>query len=507
MERGKPVVKLDFDDGSGLQAMDRSGLTNRGALVGFAGDNSQWVAGNNNYALQFNGTSAYVDLGNSPAMQLGNGLSISAWINVPSLGNYALVSQPQTSGYTFQMNSAGELTFGALGGTTVTSSGAGITTNEWTHVEVTYDSQTVYFYKDGRLVSSHSLALWSVADGAVLVGKAGSTPNYFAGKMDDAAIYPYNRTLFEVNADMLGGALTFGKQQSLEPANSQVACPTGYIHIPGDPLYGTKDFCVMKYEAKVDDDGDGLGDTTCQEGTYQTRPNNQAGCDVGAGGRTLVSSAQGYPLARINQTTSAAACEALGTGYHLITNNEWMTIARNIEKRASNWSTGAVGSGHLYRGHTDNNPANALEAGSDSDGYTGTGNTSPSEQRRTHTLSNGEVIWDLSGNVWEWTNNTITETNQPDSAASSWAWSQFSDLTSYGTLSYDQLAPSNPAWTSSQSVGRIYHCSNCSSTTLRGSRRGGGWNNSSDAGVFTLYLNYSPSGTNSLLGLRCALSL
>lgn len=242
MERGKPVLKLDFDDGSGLQAMDRSRLVNRGALVGFASDNSQWVAGNNNYALQFNGTSAYVDVGNNPAMQLGNGLSISAWTNISSLGNYALVSQPQTNGYTFQMTSAGELTFGALGGTTVTSTGAGIATSEWTHVEVTYDGQTVYFYKDGRLVSSHSLTLWSVVDGAVLVGKAGSTPNYFAGKMDDVAIYPYNRTLFEVSADMLGGALTFGKQQSLEPANSQVACPTGYVHVPGDPLYGTKDF-------------------------------------------------------------------------------------------------------------------------------------------------------------------------------------------------------------------------------------------------------------------------
>jgi len=30
------------------------------------------------------------------------------------------------------------------------------------------------------------------------------------------------------------------------------------------------------------------------------------------------------------------------------------------------------------------------------------------EQRRTFTLSNGTVIWDISGNVWEWTNNIQT---------------------------------------------------------------------------------------------------
>ncbi|MGA1050071.1 MAG: type II secretion system protein, partial [Minisyncoccia bacterium] len=30
-------------------------------------------------------------------------------------------------------------------------------------------------------------------------------------------------------------------------------CPTGYIKVPGNSLYQTKDFCVMKYEAKAVD--------------------------------------------------------------------------------------------------------------------------------------------------------------------------------------------------------------------------------------------------------------
>jgi len=33
------------------------------------------------------------------------------------------------------------------------------------------------------------------------------------------------------------------------------------------------------------------------------------------------------------------------------------------------------------------------------------------------TLSNGQYIWDIPGNVWEWTNDTITEANQPDVTA------------------------------------------------------------------------------------------
>ena len=31
----------------------------------------------------------------------------------------------------------------------------------------------------------------------------------------------------------------------------EISCPIGYVGIPGNPLYGTSDFCVMKYEAKA----------------------------------------------------------------------------------------------------------------------------------------------------------------------------------------------------------------------------------------------------------------
>jgi len=192
--------------------------------------------------LQFGGSDDYVDLGNHDRFQLGGAITISTWIYVSSLGNYALVSQPHTNGYTFQLTSGGELTFGALAGTTVTSSGAGISTGEWTNVAVSYDGSNASFYKNGRLISSPALSLWSVSDGAVFIGKAGSTPNYFNGKMDDLLIYPYNRTLFEIYQDVAGGAITFGQTQALEPANAQVACPDGFVHVPGDPLFGTSDF-------------------------------------------------------------------------------------------------------------------------------------------------------------------------------------------------------------------------------------------------------------------------
>lgn len=86
---------------------------------------------------------------------------------------------------------------------------------------------------------------------------------------------------------------------------------------------------------------------------------------------TIVSNASDVPIATITQSGAIAACKSIGA--HLITNNEWMTIARNAEQNPNNWSSGQVGNGYMYAGHNDYGPANALTAPpTDSDGYFGT---------------------------------------------------------------------------------------------------------------------------------------
>ncbi|MGI6278300.1 MAG: LamG domain-containing protein [Patescibacteria group bacterium] len=511
LERGKPVVRVTFDDGSGFQVMNRVDNFTRAALINFPTDNSQWVAGNNNYGLEFDGSNDYVDLGNHARFQLGGAISISLWIKISSLGNYALVSQPHTNGYTFQLTSGGELEFGAIGGTTASTTGAGISADEWTHVAVSYDGSNAFFYVDGRLISSPALSLWSVADGTTFLGRAGSTPNYFVGKMDDLLIYPYDRTLFEIYVDHLGGAVKFGQLQALEPANSQVACPQGFIHVPGDPLYGTADFCVAKYEAKCDVDGDGIGETatgdhaSCNT-TYDTWGNILSGCRcIEDKGGQIVSSAAGAPIARIAQDAGGSGVDAItycqSIGGHLITNNEWMTIARNVEKLGANWcalnGTGcgnSPGSQYLVAGHNDNGPALGLQASTDDSQPcygTVTKDTNPgcgngATQRRTHFLSNGEVIWDLAGNLLEWTNDTIMGADKPVGTDGSWVdWPNVSD---YGSLTYDALKPSDNSWNLNQRVGRYYQGS--ASGGPYAFLRGAYWKYSSHAGVsaLTLYI-------------------
>ncbi|MDD3940402.1 MAG: hypothetical protein PHQ01_02400 [Candidatus Pacebacteria bacterium] len=539
-ERGKPVVKLNFDDGSGYQTMNKAPNYSRAALINFSG-NSQWIAGVKNYALQLtSANSQYVDLGSNSKFQLGGSITLSAWIYVTSLGNYAIISQPNTGGYTFQLTSGGELLFGNLGGTTVNSSGAGVQANTWTHVAVSYDGTNAYFYKNARLISSPALALWSVTPGAVLVGKAGTTPNYFNGKIDQVMIYPYNRTLFEISADFSGGAITLGKNYSLQASNAQMACPAGFVPVVGDPLYGTKDFCVMKYNAKCDDNSDGIGNIT-QDTGYNTWPNSSYPCNTG--GRQIVSSAAGYPIANVAQSNGSgydAKALCSGRGWHLITNNEYMTIVRNLEKMGSNWCDSNGGncgftpgqSGKIIAsGHNDNGPALALQASTDdSQGCYGTVtkdvNTacgSGGTQKRTLTLSNGETIWDMAGNVWEWTDNTVLRKDEPDSATSGtpdvgWGWTDFASgsttriLVNNGqntSMGYDAIRPSNIAWNANQGVGRIYTYSDVSdaSSTVYAFLRGGSWNDGSYAGAWTLFLYHTPGVSSAIIGFRCVAPL
>jgi hypothetical protein len=238
-----------------------------------------------------------------------------------------------------------------------------------------------------------------------------------------------------------------------------------------------------------------------------------------AGSATVAATtaATGFPTVSISQTNAITACSLNGAGHGLITNAEWMTIARNIEAQNSNWynptptPVNQVGSGGLWRGHSDNSPANALEASTDDNlGYTGTGNTSPSIEKRTHTLSNGEVIWDLSGNVWELTNDSILGKDHPTGSPVGENYREYNtglsnSITNFGTLSRDLVGPGNSNWGSGQNMGQIYSDGTSDNNTSSAFLRGGSWYNTTNAGVFALNLNQivTPSFTATGIGFRC----
>ena len=324
--------------------------------------------------------------------------------------------------------------------------------------------------------------------------------------------------------------------------------PTGWVVVPGNSTYSTTDFLAMKYDAKCASTGAptvGLTDRVSSDGTtYHVYSDANSAC-TSANSKQVVSVASGDPIADVSQTNSITRCSTVsvgGSAAHLITNNEWMSVARNAEAQATNWSLGAVGSGYLFAGHNDNSPALALPASTTDTGnyacaYTdatglvenpsacptnttsGTSGTA-GNQKRVFTLSNGSYIWDIGGNIRNWTNNTVLRKDQPVSwngVTDDTTGFGYSDYASGSTARYIHtwkvgglqqvdMGPSNVAYNANQGVGRIYNYSLAgdTDTTVYAFLRGGTWSNTSYAGAFTAILGFTPGSTNGSFGFRCA---
>ncbi len=182
------------------------------------------------------------------------------------------------------------------------------------------------------------------------------------------------------------------------------ACPTGFIPVPYDTSVMTfSDFCVMKYEAKAWTDAN--SNSVAEES--ELNATGCGACGTANWGLTNLPASvpEALPWRRISQANARLRCQALNTGgakkFDLISNPEWMTLARNIESTDASWSGGTVGSGCIFRGNAGEETACSYD-GADPEGGTGR------NVKARHTLSNGEQIWDLSGNINEWINWTIT---------------------------------------------------------------------------------------------------
>ncbi|MGM5484027.1 MAG: hypothetical protein ACQER9_03890, partial [Nanobdellota archaeon] len=128
-------------------------------------------------------------------------------------------------------------------------------------------------------------------------------------------------------------------------------------------------------------------------------------------------------------------------------------------------------------------------------------------------LSNGEEIWDMSGNVFNWVDETIdcnggyvpSCVNMPEPTG----WQEYSAITDWGAYSQKLLGPSNLAWTSANGMGKIYPDADDSypaGTNIHAFQRGGNYLFEDLAGVFALNLHIAPSNSHGTIGFRCSFS-
>jgi prepilin-type N-terminal cleavage/methylation domain-containing protein len=267
-------------------------------------------------------------------------------------------------------------------------------------------------------------------------------------------------------------------------ANGILNCASGYIPVPGSYTFNTNDFCVMKYEAKCALNSAPTAGLTTPATGNNTYDNGTTACTTT---RAPVSVSSGYPIGNISEANAATYCANIGG--HLMTNAEWMTIARNIEQTSSNWNGGVIGTSWINRG----NYTGATVA---LDGTT----VGTSQALRTHTLSNGETMWDLSGNVSEWLADTCSTGAGTGNYHNSGSLIEWTD-TNFDDYERGAAGPTNSAYNdATNALGRAYTCPANGRYFVRG-----GYidtTNTTYAGIFQLDQTSTGTAVNRI-GFRC----
>jgi hypothetical protein len=374
----------------------------------------------------------------------------------------------------------------------------------------------------------------------------------------------YDRVI-EVHTEEPGGL-------SSEVLNYKVraygSCPPNYVGVAQHNTLGTQGFCVAKFDMKAVESN--------PVGSAPRAANLANGGDgeISPYDESLYAEPRpdGTPWTQVNLRDAVLQCDKLnssvgGTGpYQLISNVQWQALASAIESVPKNWSLLEVGEGVLAHGHSDNTTdAEAINNGLRSSarnrlaamstaglystgtfydwdfadlqeefsaGYRGTGNSASDavgsgwEQRRTHYLPNGELVWDVSGNVWSWVrftelegaldtglggNTELTFNSrllplQPNISSvmrDTNSSALFSDLgAATGVLlsswfkSFIEYATSPRGF----GIGGVLNRQNVSGYALQ---RGGAANRGADAGIFSGNMFDSGTTANSIISFRC----
>lgn len=214
------------------------------------------------------------------------------------------------------------------------------------------------------------------------------------------------------------------------------------------------------------------------------------------------------PAASMDWDAFKAACEAKGSGWHMMTGHEWAAVAF--------W---CAANGYQPRGNTNYGRAHdrTLEMGIRQDGgiagdASGTARTltgSGPNQWAHNADPNG--IFDLVGNVWEWNDCykiidgrifaapdndwTLAEASWTDTGVDIDAANPWTSSAVTGTQLTERLMVT---YAGIDLQGRLY----VNTSGERMPFRGGAWANGSDAGLGALNLTYTRSGPGTSVGAR-----
>jgi hypothetical protein len=204
---GAPSPLLVIEIACDNTVTDSSGNANHGTLTNGATYNS---SGKYNQACSFDGTNDYVSIANSSTIdQLTHAFTISLWVKMAA-GATTLKYLANNDNKTYLGASSGSIcgaggVFGGFeqGGSNTNACHSTPLTTDWTHLAITYNSQTaqLILYKNGSPITTTSAS--TVLDAATGVFRIGSGVDeaFTAALIDEIRVYNYARNASQVITD------------------------------------------------------------------------------------------------------------------------------------------------------------------------------------------------------------------------------------------------------------------------------------------------------------------
>ena len=181
-----------LDEGRGDITADASGNGNDGTL----GGGPAWINGVYGKALDFSGSSSYVDCGNAEALNV-EVFSVSFWCNIPNTQSWNHIisrgehfgGNPGAVNWGVMMYDAQEtILYEVYNDAVKPSLSVNTTTGEWHHVVITHDEDTMQLYHDGQLAGATPAGIMLDENLPFIIGaqsRAGGPSDYFDGSIDD----------------------------------------------------------------------------------------------------------------------------------------------------------------------------------------------------------------------------------------------------------------------------------------------------------------------------------
>jgi len=272
----------------------------------------------------------------------------------------------------------------------------------------------------------------------------------------------YTSQIFDTGSNVTLNNLSWGYQR--------IQCSEGMAYI--NKLNG---YCIDKYEASVWN-SDGTWNSESNTSTWNAAADTDAALAAGA----YANSSEGkYPWVYIDQTEARTACANYpGGNKYLCTDEQWLGAA-NIK-------------GQIYNLPLELTDCTVNE-GTDCDWADSPGGGDACMTGNKADCVSSEGVYDMVGNVWEWTNITMDVINPLGNST-----------TGTGTVGWYYF--NGTGWgvaTAKYGNDGVYFPKTIPGNAVR---RGGSWSYGPDAGPFCARLSSAPTSTYHGIGFRCCSS-